>query len=50
MARACIYGNGPAAICVLQIEGVSLGKGHPFLHVARANRIAAAGRGITVKG
>src|ERR1700687_4375409 len=32
------------------MEGVSLGKGHPFLHVARANRIAAAGREITVKG
>jgi hypothetical protein len=34
-----------------QIEGVSLGNGHPFIHVARANRIiAAAGREITVKG
>jgi lipopolysaccharide export system ATP-binding protein len=32
------------------MEGVSLGKGHPFIHVARANRIAAAGREITVKG
>jgi hypothetical protein len=32
------------------IEGVSLGKGHPFIHVARANRLAAAGREITVKG
>src|SRR5258708_29462636 len=32
------------------MKGVSLGKGHPFIHVARANRIAAAGREITVKG
>ena len=32
------------------MEGVSLGKGHPFIHVARANRVAAAGREITVKG
>jgi lipopolysaccharide export system ATP-binding protein len=34
------------------MEGVSLGKGLPFIHVARANRIAAAGRriGIAVKG
>ena len=30
--------------------GVPLGKGPPFIHVARANRIAAAPRGITVKG
>jgi hypothetical protein len=34
----------------LKIEAVSLGKGPPFIHVAQANRIAAAGRGITVKG
>jgi hypothetical protein len=34
-----------------QIEAVALGNGHPFIHVARANRIiAAAGREITVKG
>src|ERR1700722_6660364 len=26
-----------AARCILQMEAVSLGKGHPFLHVARAN-------------
>jgi lipopolysaccharide export system ATP-binding protein len=34
------------------MEGVSLGKGLPFIHVARANRIAAAGRriGSAVKG
>jgi len=34
-----------------QIEGVSLGKGLPFLHVARARRIARA-RGVadTVRG
>jgi hypothetical protein len=34
-----------------QIAGVALGNGHPFIHVAQANRIiAAAGREITVKG
>jgi len=26
------------------MAGVSLGKGHPFIHLARAYRIAAAGR------
>jgi hypothetical protein len=32
-------------------RGVSLGNGHPFIHVlVRANRIAAAGREIIVKG
>ena len=38
-ARACIYAwarqYGPPPI-----EGVLLGKRHPFLHVARANRVA----------
>jgi len=33
--------NGPAARSAPEIEGVLLGKRHPFLHVARANRMAA---------
>ncbi len=48
--RACIYPSGPAARAAPHTEGVSLGNGHPFIHVARANRIAVAGCGITVKG
>jgi lipopolysaccharide export system ATP-binding protein len=41
-----------SARSAFSMEGVSLGKGLPFIHVARANRIAAAGRriGIAVKG
>jgi hypothetical protein len=35
---------------VLKSWGVPLGKGHPFIHAARANHIAAPGCGTTVKG
>src|SRR5260370_21134077 len=40
--RTCIYGQ-PAAGSLPHIAGVSLGKGHPFIHVARANRFARDG-------
>jgi hypothetical protein len=42
--------EGPAARSAPRIEGVLLGKRHPFIHVARAKRIAAVGCGRTVKG
>src|SRR5260370_10257303 len=40
--RSCIFGR-PAAGSIPHIAGVSLGKGHPFIHVARANRFARGG-------
>jgi len=41
---------GPAEGFAPVIEGVSLGKRRPFLHVARTNRFAAAVFRISVKG
>jgi len=47
-AQACIYRQG--AVRGSELAGVSLGNGHPFIHAAPANHIAAPGCGITVKG
>ena len=50
-AQACIYAGGPAAPIRARIEGVPLGKGHPFIHVAAGESIGPRRvRGITVKG
>src|SRR5260370_17992820 len=40
--RSCIYGR-PAAGSLPHIAGVSLGKGNPFIHVARAKRFDRGG-------
>ncbi len=41
--RARIYAGGPTGGPHLKSRGVALGKRHPFLHVARANRVARRG-------
>jgi lipopolysaccharide export system ATP-binding protein len=42
-ANGSIFSDRAPNESVTEIEGVSLGKRHPLLHVARANRSAAAG-------
>jgi hypothetical protein len=48
--RSHVGGSGASSAFRASDEAVSLGKGHPFLHVARANRVVRGESRLTMKG